>query len=323
MKAGALLAGSALGLVLALSGCTGTSTPTSSSAADPEALAQDEAAKLLGLVTPPPESQEVDEPPVSVEDDPPQQTSTDDLVTRTRWWTVPMSPADALDFVQHNAVQGLDPSGTGQSSGPDPADDLTYVIFDAQTKASLSSETLLLSVASDGKGGAAIRADAQVVWLPVRSPDEAIPPDIDRIDVSAYGGIPDNKLVGHRTLSGAAARRLAAVINTLPTALRGDHGCAADFGYTLRVVAGPLTFVQDVACRDILVTREGRSLPTLGGDGFTHAVASSMGLPDYPSRRRISPARLLASVARCCRSTSRRCACSCTCSPQQCGWVAS
>ena len=56
MKAGAFVAGSSLGLALALTGCSGTSPsvePAASSAADPESLAQAEAQRLLDNVSPP------------------------------------------------------------------------------------------------------------------------------------------------------------------------------------------------------------------------------------------------------------------------------
>lgn len=279
-------------LTASLLACGGSSAPvgagseapsgtrSASGAADPEALAHAEAERLLALVQPPSGSEERDDSPVSIEDDPPQTTDTDDIVNLTSWWVVPMAPADVLAYFSDHGVGDLDLGGTGTAGGPDPTDDMNYDMFDGRAKPGINSETVLITVASDGHDGAAIRADAQVVWLPARTAEETIPADLDRLDVSAYVGNPDDEL-GHETLTGQAARDLVQIINDLPTALRGVHGCGPDVGYTLRVVAGPLVFVDDVACRDIVVTSDGRAQPLLAGsEEFVHAVASSLGLPD-------------------------------------------
>ena len=274
-----------------VAGCGGSSTPTGDHprARQPQDVARSEASRLIGLVRPPAGARPSDSSPVKWEDDPPQQSSTPDLVDLPRWWTVDSAPDQVLGWLSTHGVRGKHPAGRGTSSGPDQPD-VSYLIFRQRPKQGLDDETVLVTVTSDGHGGSAIRADAQVVWLPARDPAETIRGQ-SAVDVTAYDGIPKRTL-GHRVLTGAAARRLIAVINQLPTAARGEHSCGADTGYRLVVRAGPLTFDDDVACFDVAVTDGRRSLPALQSSGrFVHAVTSALGLPTFPRapRPRRSP----------------------------------
>lgn len=271
---------------LAVAG-TGCGTPTSavrpeslpSSSAEPAAHARFEADRLLQLVRVPPGSTLRSHSPATILDQPSQTTATDDIIDEHRWWTVSSDAETTLSWLTKNGVQHLKSSGSGTSDGPAGVTEYTLV-FDDRAPAGIDSEELQLDVAPMADGSSAIRADAQVVWLPDRSPDETIPRDINRIDVSAYTM---KGRIAHRILTGAKARHLADIINALPTAVRAEGSCGMDQGYRLRVAVGSLLFDEDVACSDITVTDDGSSLPALGGDPrFVHAVASSMGLPDYP-----------------------------------------
>ena len=235
---------------------------------------------MIVLVTPPRGAVKENHAPVPALTKPPQTTATDDLVQLTRWWTVPRPPDRVYAAFDRSGLPTLQQQGNGSATA-DGATTFRYLLFTAQPRPGLDSEQVLVTVASDGHGGAAVRADAQVVWRPARPPEEAILDDADQVEVSAYVGNAADGLLARKTLTGQAARRLIRTVNGLPTAARTEHSCAPDFGYTLRVAAGPLVFLDNVACNAIVVTRAGRSLPVLAGDGrFTRLVASSLGLPE-------------------------------------------
>lgn len=223
-----------------------------------------------------------DRSPAATLDKPPQITATDDIVTEHRWCTTSSDMQTTLAWLRRHGLAHRRPSGTGTSGGPGGVT-MSYLMFDARPPAGIDSATVLLSVAPEANGGSAIRADVQVVWLPARSPAEAIPHDVTRIAVSAFTA--KDGRIGHRVLIGADARKLAKIVNALPTAARAEHSCAMDQGYRLHVVAGSLVFDDDVACFEVTVRDNGNALPTLASSGtFIHAVASAMGLPDYPPR---------------------------------------
>jgi hypothetical protein len=284
MRPGALVVIAAL--AGAVSGCAGapaTGTPDlnhPSSPADPAAHARAEADRLIGLVRVPAKARPADHSPAHGLDQPAETTATDDIADDHRWWTVSADAQTTVDWLTQHGFAHHKPDGTGTSGGP--AGVTAYELtFSDRAPAGIDSEELLFSVAPLPDGTAGIRADAQVVWLPNRAPDESIPSTIEKIDVSAFTMA---GRIGHRVLTGAHAHHLATRINALPTAARTEHSCTADQGYRLHVVAGPLVFDEDVACFTVLVTDGGRRLPALNGSRpFVHAVASSMGLPDYPA----------------------------------------
>ena len=282
-------------LAVAVTGCGSTSggfpfnsAPTNPDLRDPATHARAEADRLLGLIRVPSSATPAGHSPANALDQASQTTATNDIVDEHRWWTISWDAQRTLDWLTNNGVEHLKSSGTGTSGGPEGVTEYT-LIFNAKAPTGIDSEEVQLDVAPMSDGTSAIRADAQVVWLVNRPADETIPGNIARIDVSASNA---GKQIGQSTLTGGKARRLARVINALPTAPRAEHSCGMDTGYTLHVVAGPLVFDADVACSDILVKNNGKQLPVLTGDQkFVHAVASSMGLPDYPYPVKERPSR--------------------------------
>ena len=270
-------------LAVAATGCgngvvDGPDRNAPSTPSDPAAHAQAEADRLLSLVRVPVGATQVDHSPAKILDRPAETPGTSDLVDEHRWWTVSSDAQTTLEWLTKHGVEHLKSSGSGSSGGPSGVTEYTLT-FNDRAPAGINSEELQLDVAPMSDRSSAIRADAQVAWLVNKPDNETIPSSIDRVVVSAYKM---STQIGHRVLTGGQARRLVQIINSLPPALRGDHGCAADFGYRLHVVAGPVVLDEDVACRDIEVTNGGSKLPALEGkQQFIHAVASSMGLPDY------------------------------------------
>lgn len=283
MRRGALALVAAL--ALALSGCdsggavdgpdrTAPSTPT-----DPAAHAKAEADRLLTLVRVPSEASPADHPPAKILNHPAESPATGDIVDLHRWWTIPWGAQKTLGWLTAHGVKHSTPGGSGTSGGPEGVTEYTLV-FDQPASAGVHSEEVQLDIALMADGTSAIRADAQVVWLVDRAANETIPNTIDRIELSAYNR---GHEIGHRALTGPDARKIARIINQLPTALRGVHSCAMDTGYILRVVAGSLRFDDDVACFDIAVTDGGKHLPALASsEQLEHAVTAAMGLPESP-----------------------------------------
>jgi hypothetical protein len=246
-----------------------------------ESVARSEAQRLFDAVHVPAGATTSATSPVPSEQQPPSTPGTPDLVDRHGWWTVAMSPAATLAWLGQHPPDGLKQSGGGSSGGNGPrVDDVTY---DAAPRPGIDSAEVLETVTSDGHGGSAIRADAQVAWLPEHAAAETIPPNTERLTLTATEGVAPSRTLGHRVVTGARAHRLVHLIDALPTAARGEHGCGADFGYTLTVVAGPLTFRDDVACYEIAVTDDGQALPALASsDAFVRTVAADLGIPAYP-----------------------------------------
>ena len=140
----------------------------------------------------------------------------------------------------------------------------------------LTQRWLLVTVAARDHGQAAIRVDAQVVWLPVRQAGERIPPDATVVTVTpVFGYQPDKALEpldpAFTITNPAKVARIEAVINGLTLFPPGTFSCPADFGGQMRLTFrtspdGPV--VAQLAgeydgCGIVSVNIDGTSMPAL------------------------------------------------------------
>jgi hypothetical protein len=120
-----------------------------------------------------------------------------------------------------------------------------------------------------GGGATVIMADAMVGWQPPRPASEVIPASVTEVTIAAPGA-PSQKVPTLVTItSGAAVRRLAALVNGLPlSSVSRGIPCASGNGFTLtfRVTAGgPPVAVADGpgGCGQVALTLNGKHEPPL------------------------------------------------------------
>lgn len=148
-------------------------------------------------------------------------------VQRTRFWTTRGTVAATVSHLDSHPPNGMRPSGSGSAAGPGVP---TTQMLDFQADA---FRTLQYTVVAD-RAGSAVRADAQVLWAPARSPADRVPASVSSVEVTVarlnpqlHRGAPTVR----RTLTGARARALADFVNRLPRAVPTFYAsCPADFG---------------------------------------------------------------------------------------------
>jgi hypothetical protein len=134
-----------------------------------------------------------------------------------------------------------------------------------------------VTVAPNG-AHAAIRADAQVLWTPPRSPTFYQSAGVTSADISATG-LQDHPDV-RRHLDATATRRLASLFNGLSVDNRGSHGCPADSGFRLDGrFAGSISFDVNPACGSVAVTSGHQQVGLLNNGPFYGALLDELGLP--------------------------------------------
>jgi hypothetical protein len=139
----------------------------------------------------------------------------------------------------------------------------------------LTQRWLVVLAVPDG-GGTAIRADAQVVWLPARPSAERIPPGATVVTVTpVFGFQPDKKLEpldpAFTVTDPAKVAGIAAAIDGLAVYPPGVRACPADFGPAMRLtfrtsVTGPVVARLTAGyglCGIVSVSIEGSSMPAL------------------------------------------------------------
>jgi len=211
-----------------------------------------------------------------------------DVVTATRWWTAPGRPVAVLAWIRAHIPAGFSLGGYGSSGYTPPGTvtagwevvqypNLWFDQFSLPVIAHvLTQRWLVVTVARHGQAQTAIRADAQVVWLPARPAAEQIPPDARVVTVTpVFGMQPDKKLEPLDpafTVTGPAkVGAIAAVIDGLALFPPGVFSCPADFGAQMRLtfrtgLGGPVVArvtAEYDGCGIVSLSIGGRSMPAL------------------------------------------------------------
>jgi hypothetical protein len=214
--------------------------------------------------------------------------ATPDVVTATRWWTAPGQPAAVLAWIRTHIPAGFSLGGYGSGGYTPPGavtpgrdtvqyPDLWFDQFSLPVVASvLTQRWLVVTVARLGPAQTAIRADAQVVWLPARPAAERIPPDARVVTVTPVFGLqPDKKLEpldpAFTVTSPAKVAAIAAVIDGLALFPPGTFSCPADFGAQMRLTfrtapGGPVVArvtAEYDGCGIVSLSIGGHSMPAL------------------------------------------------------------
>ncbi len=207
-------------------------------------------------------------------------------VQRTRFWTAPGGVDAAIAYLQAHPPAGFRTDGSGSVGGPGvPLNQ--ELDFQAGAFGSSNSKSLLYTVAAY-RGGVAVRADAQVIWAPVRPSWSYVPDSVTSVDVTVVRKNPQlhqGAPTVTRTLTADATRSLAATVNRLAEAPYDMRHCPAAFGEwsdALVFHAGSTTLrvAQTIVGCEYLTAADGRHKPiNLSGD-IDHPVLAALGLPD-------------------------------------------
>jgi hypothetical protein len=150
--------------------------------------------------------------------------ATPNLIDLRRFWRVPGDPAAVFDWIKAHPPAGANSSFTG-TGGDRAGVTARWIGFSFGRPWAM----LVFGVAAARGGGTALRVDAQVVWVLLRSPSERIPAGASSIAVTERG------LDGHPSGNWTVAdpervKRAAKLIDRLPAAQPGATACANDSG---------------------------------------------------------------------------------------------
>jgi hypothetical protein len=255
-----------------LSGCgTRSFAPhrgSAPAASSPGQRAAADAARIIASFPRPPGA--VRTGPIASLTQPGERPATPDLATVTQWWRVPGRPPSVLAWIRAHLPSGFTPDVTGTGNGQ-----WTDVFALPAVPDVLTQRELVVLAVPDG-GQTAIRADAQVVWLPARPAAERIPSDARVVTVTpVFGFYPDPRYErldrAFTVTDPAKVARIAAVIDGLARFPAGTFSCPADFGGLMRLTffarpGGPVlarVAAQYGGCGSVSVRIGSRDMPAL------------------------------------------------------------
>ncbi len=203
-----------------------------------------------------------------------------DVATATRWWRAPGRPQAVLAWIRAHLPAGFTLGGTGTGTyEPTPSviepESWTDQFVLPAVPGVLAQRWLVVLAVPDG-GQTAIRADAQVVWLPARPAAERIPPDarvVTLTPVFGYQADKNRERLDHAVTvtDPSKVAGIAAAIDGLTLFPAGIFNCPMDFGAAMRLtfrtsVTGPVVARLSAGyggCGIVSVSIEGRSMPAL------------------------------------------------------------
>ena len=281
----------AAGFALVLAGCgtqqadpagphATTSATASAAAGSPRQRAVADAARIIASFPPPPGA--VRTGLIASLTAPGEgPAATPDVATATQWWRAPGRPQTVLAWIRAHVPAGFTLGGTGSGSyepGPTaaPIQSWTDQFELPPVPGVLTQRWLVVLVVADGDQ-TAIRADAQVVWLPARPAAERIPADARVVTITPVFGLQPVKRLERldptvTVTNPAKVAAIAAVIDELPLFPPGAFSCPADFGASMKLTFrtsrdGPVVArltAEYGGCGTVSVITDGRSMPALG-----------------------------------------------------------
>ncbi|HTW21251.1 MAG TPA: hypothetical protein VME70_13685 [Mycobacteriales bacterium] len=255
-----------------------TASAASAHAANPTALAEvrallAEAPVLTG-------SAQSSTAPVRILRHAPEQPLYTQIVQRERYWTIDESWKTAYKQLAATVPAGLTNAGSGAVHGPKLRDDLKFTDDEPNTLPSgLADAELVIAVAPDGHGKAAIGVFAQAAPQPKRPASEIVPTSQGHARV--WVRTPSGRRIRVNTVHGAAARLLAQDFDALQVAPSEIMACPLDSGRreVVRFTVGKARITATLGfCGLVEVTRNGHQLPALWSSGaFANDVAADLG----------------------------------------------
>jgi hypothetical protein len=251
---------------------SGSTAPTTD--ADRLALATKTAAELVGEVQLPSDARPQVTAPASGLTQPPTTTMSPNEIDSARWFTVSGTVDSVVAYAQAHPPKGLVANGSGSGS-----DGSAEVSFEGQPTVDYDGPSVDVEAIPAGSG-VAVRVDAQVVWLPVRTAAEFVPSTVTGATAVRTGAT--NATV---QVSSTEARSLARLIDALATRAPGERHCPS-ISYTTAITfegAGPSVFTVD-GCGGVTVTAAGVAQPTLAdSENFGTEVDKLFGVAGSPA----------------------------------------
>jgi len=179
--------------------------------------------------------------------------------------------ATVFTFVQDHLAAGFTNSGGGSGDGPED------IVFEGVPTDAFEAPQLMVTTEQAGTL-MGVRVDAQVVWLPVRTAAERVPTSVTGAELAYAGGAAPTTIA----IGPTDARRLASIVNALPTLSDAKHNCPAHTsGITLTFDTKPSTVVEVGICGgEAAVAVGGVEQPSLADSGALEgAVDALLGLP--------------------------------------------
>jgi hypothetical protein len=259
------------------------------------------AAAIIAAFIPPPHAVRTGPLPVGWLARPVNEPLITDLVTRTGWWQVASQPQAVVRWIQARKPPGFAFLGGGNGTGLVTVGGTgvmwitTFTLPDVPGV--LAERQLVATVAADGPGRTAIRVDAYVVWLPVRSAAETIPASARAVTITPVVG----EAADHRVTVTDPARvaRIAAAVNALPLYpprspmwcdIRLPPGGGPAMRLTFRASAGSrelaVVTAYEELCQLVGVVTGGKTMPSLdGAQTLIQRVMAIVGIrwPDFPA----------------------------------------
>jgi hypothetical protein len=259
-------------------------------------LAETAAASLVGqLGLPPGASPSSGEPPGAdpALDQPQPTPPRRDVVNLRSWWTVAVTPSDAMSYVRAHFPPGRVASFTGESFSDSASAPLSEAGDYPGTRNLLSSRELEVLAAPAASGTTALRVDAQVEWV---APDQVVAPvprSVRLLTVTVAQRMPGRGRVPYRLTirSPAKMRQIVAVINKLPqlpVSLVHVVSCPALFTMPVWLAfrqreRGPVvalastTFAASI-CNSVALDVRGRHQPPLDSGNLLSKVQAILGI---------------------------------------------
>lgn len=152
-----------------------------------------------------------------------------DQVDLTEFFLVP-NASSAQRWLDAQQPRGGHVSGSGSSSGPG-SDNVTFRSFSFPAANTTQTSSLQYSMLVTPKGELGLRVDAEVTWLPRKSPMAIVPSGAAKVVVVVNRGL---NVKGHTitdvtSTSTSTIRAFLAKVNELPVANPGVMFCPADF----------------------------------------------------------------------------------------------
>ncbi|HUJ55076.1 MAG TPA: hypothetical protein VLW49_03710 [Gaiellaceae bacterium] len=282
----------AVALLLVLTGAAAARSLTHTTTAANKRLARAEARQLLGRFVLPDGAGRMRVAPHGDGGLLRQAASTPSgsLVDLHRLWRVHESLAATLAFVETHAPRGASRDGPTSAGGLDvPANEiLTYTLQPLAGRISLRRLSLVL--VSLPRGWTGVRADAQAVWVVARPAAEALPSDVQQVEIEV--GYPNQPpKVSLHVQDAANVARIIAWLDALQVVQPGMFSCpmimigSATATFSFRAADGTLlaqarTRVEGTratSCNPIALSIGGQAQKPLVGD-FLGRVQQLLGV---------------------------------------------
>ena len=203
---------------------------------------------------------------------PPAAPATPTLVDRHAFWRVPGRPSAVLAWIEAHPPAGSKHDMSGASARPGGVTATWDGYGFGPLAGILSYRELTVEVAQATSGGTALRADAEVVWVVVRSSAERVPDSVKTIGITSHRlGKPPSAT--YTVTSSVQVHKIVAFVNRLPLAQPGVRACPADLGPLVQLdfrgaaSATPIAIAtaDGSGCGLVTLRLRGRTEPPLTG----------------------------------------------------------